>query len=140
MPADLAALDVLLGDHEVLWPLVECWRREFQDTGRPCLARPAYDRAGDLCAADGAQAALSVGVSDAGGGGAAQPRIGDPEPSSAGCLLAAATPIADTVRDRLGCCVPNGVNRSHGELCGRVLDRGVDLSAVGQRSDTRPDT
>jgi transposase, IS5 family len=37
LPADLAALDVLLGDHEVLWPLVERWRREFQDTGRAVL-------------------------------------------------------------------------------------------------------
>jgi transposase, IS5 family len=37
LPADLAALDVLLGDHEVLWPLVERWRREFRDTGRAVL-------------------------------------------------------------------------------------------------------
>ena len=37
LPADLAALDVLLGDHEVLWPLVERWRREFQETGRAVL-------------------------------------------------------------------------------------------------------
>ncbi len=38
LPADLAALDVLLGDPEMLWPLVECWRREFQDTGRAVLS------------------------------------------------------------------------------------------------------
>jgi transposase, IS5 family len=37
LPADLAALDVLLGDHEVLWPLVERWRREFRVTGRAVL-------------------------------------------------------------------------------------------------------
>jgi transposase, IS5 family len=37
LPADLAALDVLLADHEVLWPLVERWRREFRDTGRLVL-------------------------------------------------------------------------------------------------------
>ena len=34
----LAALDVLLADHEVLWPLVERWRQEFRDTGRLVLS------------------------------------------------------------------------------------------------------
>ena len=34
LPEDLAALDVLLADPEVLWPLVERWRREFQEMGR----------------------------------------------------------------------------------------------------------
>jgi transposase, IS5 family len=37
LPEDLAALDVLLSDHELLWPLVERWRREFQETGRLVL-------------------------------------------------------------------------------------------------------
>src|SRR6185437_15323561 len=37
LPEDLAALDVLLSDHELLWPLVERWQREFRETGRPVL-------------------------------------------------------------------------------------------------------
>jgi hypothetical protein len=37
LPEDLAALDVLLGDRELLWPLVERWRREFEQTGRAVL-------------------------------------------------------------------------------------------------------
>ena len=37
LPADLAALDVLLSDHELLWPLVERWRQEFEQTGRAVL-------------------------------------------------------------------------------------------------------
>ena len=37
LPADLAALDVLLSDHELLWPIVERWRREFERTGRLVL-------------------------------------------------------------------------------------------------------
>jgi transposase, IS5 family len=37
LPADLAALDVLLSDQELLWPIVECWQREFQETGRLVL-------------------------------------------------------------------------------------------------------
>jgi hypothetical protein len=37
LPEDLAALDVLLADHELLWPLVERWRKEFQQTGRAVL-------------------------------------------------------------------------------------------------------
>jgi IS5 family transposase len=37
LPADLAALDLLLSDHELLWPLVERWRREFAQTGRAVL-------------------------------------------------------------------------------------------------------
>jgi transposase, IS5 family len=37
LPEDLAALDVLLADHELLWPLVERWQGEFQDTGRLVL-------------------------------------------------------------------------------------------------------
>jgi transposase, IS5 family len=37
LPVDLAALDVLLSDPELLWPVVECWRREFEQTGRAVL-------------------------------------------------------------------------------------------------------
>jgi transposase, IS5 family len=37
LPEDLAALDVLLSDHELLWPLVERWRQEFEQTGRAVL-------------------------------------------------------------------------------------------------------
>ena len=37
LPEDLAALDVLLADQELLWPLVERWRREFEQTGRAVL-------------------------------------------------------------------------------------------------------
>src|SRR5919108_3528173 len=37
LPDDLAALDVLLSDHELLWPLVERWRQEFEQTGRLVL-------------------------------------------------------------------------------------------------------
>ena len=37
LPEDLAALDGLLSDHELLWPLVEHWRREFAQTGRAVL-------------------------------------------------------------------------------------------------------
>jgi IS5 family transposase len=37
LPQDLAALDLLLSDHELLWPLVERWRREFEQTGRAVL-------------------------------------------------------------------------------------------------------
>jgi IS5 family transposase len=38
LPADLAALDVVLADHEVLWPLVERWQQEFCETGRLVLS------------------------------------------------------------------------------------------------------
>ena len=37
LPEDLAALDLLLGDHELLFALVERWRREFHETGRLVL-------------------------------------------------------------------------------------------------------
>jgi transposase, IS5 family len=37
LPEDLAALDALLSDHELLWPLVERWREEFARTGRLVL-------------------------------------------------------------------------------------------------------
>src|SRR5215208_3978777 len=38
LPEDLAALEVLLADPELLWPLVERWRREFEQTGRAVLS------------------------------------------------------------------------------------------------------
>ena len=51
LPEDLAALDVLLADQELLWPLVERWRREFRETGRlvltegrPTIALETYVR------------------------------------------------------------------------------------------------
>jgi transposase, IS5 family len=37
LPVDLAALDVLLSDRELLLPIVERWRREFEHTGRAVL-------------------------------------------------------------------------------------------------------
>ncbi len=37
LPGDLAALDGLLSDHALLWPLVERWRQEFNETGRAVL-------------------------------------------------------------------------------------------------------
>ena len=37
LPGDLAALDVLLADHELLWPIVERWQQEFRETGRLVL-------------------------------------------------------------------------------------------------------
>lgn len=51
LPEDLAALDVLLSDHELLWPIVERWQQEFQETGRlvltegrPTIAMETYVR------------------------------------------------------------------------------------------------
>jgi IS5 family transposase len=51
LPEDLAALDVLLSDHELLRPIVERWRQEFQETGRlvltegrPTIALETYVR------------------------------------------------------------------------------------------------
>ena len=51
LPEDLAALDVLLSDPELLWPLVERWRQEFRETGRlvltegrPTIALETYVR------------------------------------------------------------------------------------------------
>jgi hypothetical protein len=75
LPEDLAALDALLSDHELLWPLVERWHQEFEETGWLVLTgRPADDPVGDVCPADDAQAALPMGVSDVGSG-----PVGDPE-------------------------------------------------------------
>ena len=51
LPEDLAGLDVLLSDPELLWPLVERWRQEFRETGRlvltegrPTIALESYVR------------------------------------------------------------------------------------------------
>jgi len=51
LPEDLAALDVLLSDHELLWPIVERWQQEFRETGRlvltegrPTIAMETYVR------------------------------------------------------------------------------------------------
>ena len=70
LPEDLAALDGLLSDPELLWPIVERLRREVVETGRlvltegrPTIAMETYVRLMVL------KAALSVGVSDVGGGG-----------------------------------------------------------------------
>src|SRR5215472_3624051 len=39
LPEGLAALDVLLADQELLMPLVERWRQEFEQTGRAVLTQ-----------------------------------------------------------------------------------------------------
>ncbi len=51
LPEDLAALDVLLADPELFWPLIERWQREFHETGRlvltegrPTIALETYVR------------------------------------------------------------------------------------------------
>jgi len=51
LPRDLAALDVLLADPELLWPIVERFRREVLEDrravltdGRPTIAMEAYTR------------------------------------------------------------------------------------------------
>jgi IS5 family transposase len=51
LPEDLAGLDVLLSDPELLWPLVKRWQREFRETGRlvltegrPTIALETYIR------------------------------------------------------------------------------------------------
>jgi transposase, IS5 family len=51
LPEDLAALDVLLADPELLWPFAERWREEFEQTGRavltegrPTIAMETYAR------------------------------------------------------------------------------------------------
>lgn len=51
LPEDLAALDLLMSDHELLWPIVERWRQEFRETGRlvltegrPTIAMETYIR------------------------------------------------------------------------------------------------
>src|SRR5579883_2715443 len=51
LPADLAALDVLMADHELLMPIVERWQQEFRETGRlvltegrPTIAMETYIR------------------------------------------------------------------------------------------------
>ncbi len=41
LPADLAALDVVLSDPELLAPIVARWRQEFAQTGRLVLSEVA---------------------------------------------------------------------------------------------------
>jgi transposase, IS5 family len=38
LPEDLARIDVLLAQEELLWPIVERWRLEFEQTGRLVLS------------------------------------------------------------------------------------------------------
>ena len=38
LPEDLAQIDVLLAQEELLWPIVERWRSEFEQTGRLVLS------------------------------------------------------------------------------------------------------
>ncbi len=38
LPGDRAALDGLLCDPELLWPIVERWQQEFRETGRQVLS------------------------------------------------------------------------------------------------------
>jgi IS5 family transposase len=51
LPEDLTALDVLMADHVLLWPIVERWHQEFRETGRlvltegrPTIAMETYIR------------------------------------------------------------------------------------------------
>jgi transposase, IS5 family len=51
LPEDLAALDRLLSNHELLWPIVERWQQEVRETarlvltdGRPTIALESYVR------------------------------------------------------------------------------------------------
>jgi len=69
LPEDLAALDGLLADPELLWPLVEALAGVRAGRAGGVVRGPADDRDGDLCPVDGAQGAVSVGESDVGGGG-----------------------------------------------------------------------
>ena len=70
LPADLAALDRVLGDPELMMVLLERWRQEVVDTGRavltdgrPTIAMETYVR---LMVLEGQ---VSLGVPGAGGGG-----------------------------------------------------------------------
>src|SRR5450755_3383660 len=70
LPADLAALDGLLSDPELAMVFLERWRQEVVETGPVGFAgRPSDDRDGVVRQVDGVEGPLSVGVSDAGGGG-----------------------------------------------------------------------
>ena len=61
---DLAALDVLLCDQELLWPIVERWRQEVRGDGQVGVdGGSADDPDGDLRAVDGAQgSAIGGGI------------------------------------------------------------------------------
>ena len=108
LPEDLAALDVLLSDHEFLWPLVERWQREFRETGRlvltegrPTIPLESYIRLMVL------KQRYRWRVPDAGGGGVGL----DPsaavlsdlaERAGAGRVDGAQADAADWCRDGLG--------------------------------------
>ena len=61
LPEDLAELDRVLADPELMWPLVERWRQESRDRPVGVDRGAADDRDGDLHAVDGAQAAYRWG-------------------------------------------------------------------------------
>ena len=69
LPDDLARLDELLADPELLVPIAVRWERELAQAGRVLGSRAAVAGDGDLRAVDGAQAPLRVGVRDVDAGG-----------------------------------------------------------------------
>jgi hypothetical protein len=69
LPDDLAGLDRLLSDPALLGAMVARFREELAAGRSVIVGRAANTRDGDLCAVDGAQAALLLGLSDAGRGG-----------------------------------------------------------------------
>ena len=70
LPVGLPALDRLLSDPGLLAPIVAHWQREVQgDAPGGVDGWAADDRDGDVRAVDGLEAALPLGVGDAGGGG-----------------------------------------------------------------------
>ena len=69
LPEDLAARWSAALGSGLLGPVVERFRREVSEAGGGVDGWSSDDRDGDVHSVDGAQGALSVGVSDAGGGG-----------------------------------------------------------------------
>src|ERR1700682_1299353 len=66
LPDDLAAVGRLLSDPALLAPIVAHWQREVLETRRAVLTDGRPTIAMETCQVDGAQAALPLGVSDAG--------------------------------------------------------------------------
>ena len=64
LPGDLARLDELLCDPELLVPIAMRWERELAETSRFWRSGAAVAGDGDLRAVDGAQAPVRVGVRD----------------------------------------------------------------------------
>lgn len=63
LPADLARIDELLSDPELLRPIADHWQREGEARGLlRGGSRPPDDRDGDLRAVDGGQAAGLAGA------------------------------------------------------------------------------